>query len=736
MGNYCTAINITNQAVLDYLRNKTFEIIHQKAFGEEPLDWRFDAFWKKRLSAPKVLKDKQTFEDMTSFVSSFPEMKKNKNQKILKDCKKWPYTCCGIIKSKFLIELDSLDNSNKNDNNKLDDECEIQKDVFFSDLKSYIKSRSKEIIGAGYLIGNSVVLTLVKNIYLKKQQGKNNFNLKKGKEKDLLTEIKATEVKFYAYFNGNTGIECEVDAIHHLDFSNIEEIFEDFALLFLKKPIGEELGFLGVWDKFDFAAAESLNAELIGYLYDDIYENKIYLNELKIHIKCEKNDALFLNCENYNNNDNKATVAVGPNGINSIEDKRKIQGTANEANNLQNKFYKSFTNLKQTSKSSITRENPQNLGGVDEENNNNKPLTETEKETEKPKQIINNKNTLTDPFYPEFFTFQADQQFNLLPGAAIWYSNHPSKHFILGLYIGKHKKTSQHFGRFLPQSIPNLKEWILDYWHENKKENTRLLLSTGSGGEAEFKQHKTDFLHVIVNKYTKLTHMNLSENNLTDDDVLLLVKNLTSLKSLKLRNNYLTTNTAIHIANNQRGIEELDLSGNNIGYVGIKEIAAKLRKIKLLFLEKTALKNNSLADIAANLIDLTVLDVSRNFVTDEGVFHVSAGNVNLSELNLTGNELVGDEALGFLGENSLRLQTLLVGECNVSDFGLEALSRRALFIRKLSLARCANVTDAGLNLVLGGLKFLDSLNILHCGSVSDEFKRSLVKAKIVKNLVT
>ncbi len=51
----------------------------------------------------------------------------------------------------------------------------------------------------------------------------------------------------------NIETECEKSVIHDLDFNKIvAEIYEDFALFFLKKHIGKELNFFECFGKSSF----------------------------------------------------------------------------------------------------------------------------------------------------------------------------------------------------------------------------------------------------------------------------------------------------------------------------------------------------------------------------------------------------------------------------------------------------------------------------------------------------
>lgn len=697
MGTYCSSSTNINQQTLDYLKNKIYEVRYLKIIGEEPYDWKFDCFWKKRLkeNIPKNPSNKVNFPEMAKFVTSFPEMKKHRTQKILKDTKNWPYVCMGLVKSTYKIDPEDsefLDNSQKEfitskpkinlkspygNNNK-------QSNLNNSNGSDSENSNLKEFIGQGILIGNSIVLTLVKNIYLILNQNKKGQKFDLAGNVSKYKEIKAEEVKFYCAFNGNMGIECEIDSIHHLGYDNIEEIGNDIALLFLKKPIGEDFGFLGISEDIDIPKFQSV--ETVGYLFDDFYENKIFLNEMKMQIVKEdsnKNNSNYRsnstnsNLNNNNNNNNlKYKEIYGTN--NSIKNNNGVNGNINNNNNTYN------TNFSEMSENNFAEE------------------------------------------LSEFFFFDNTQGFNMLPGAGIWANKH-NKHFLLGLYLGKNEKNI-HYGRFLNTNISNIKEWILDYWFENKKENTKILI----GGE-DFKLMKNEALDGIVEKFKNLNNVNLNNSNLNDQDVHLLVKNLT-LNVLKIRNNNLSTDTAIYIANNQRNIEELDLSYNNIGYVGIKEIAWKMRKIKVFLLEKTGLKDNSLSDISANLIDLAVLDISRNFVTNKGIENLALGNINLSELYIGYNNEITDKAIEFISENIFKLVVLGLNDLLISDESICLIASRLLFIKKLNLYKC-NITDYGLTEIVDNLKYLENLNITLCNNISDDFKKYLVKSKIVKNVI-
>jgi hypothetical protein len=648
MGTYCSSTTNINQQTLDYLKTKIYEVKYLKIIGEEPYDWKFDCFWKKRQKEnfPKNPKEKITFNNMVSFMQCFPEMRKHRTQKIIKDTKIWPYVCMGIVKSIFRIENEDnellkdkkkLDNKNKNSGNHYNDNDNDNENL-------------EEFIGMGCLIGNSVVLTLVKNIYL--------IITQKGKFESKTKEIKAEEVKFYCSFNGNNGIECEIDSIHHLGYDNISDISNDIALLFLKKPIGEDYGFLGISEENEHPRMQTI--ETVGYLFDDYYENKIFLNEMRLQIVKE------------------------------------------DKHNNKTKYDFQFNNPY------IKNNNKKEINSNKDSDNDNDNDNEFE-----------NQN-------PEFFYFETTQGLNMLPGAGVWENKH-NKHFLMGLYLGKNEK-NQHYGRYLSSNISNIKEWILDYWFENKKENTKILI----GGE-DFKIIKNEALEGIIEKFKNLNNINLNNSNLIDQDVHLLVKNL-NLNVLKLRNNNLSTDTAIYIANNQRNIEELDLSYNNIGYVGIKEIAWKLRRIKIFLLEKTGLKDNSLYDISANLIDLAVLDISKNFITNKGIETLAAGNINISELYIGNNQEINDKAIEFISETMLKLIVLGLNDTTITDESLLLISTKLLFIKKLNLYKC-NVTDIGLNDLINNLKYLENLNLSQCNNISEDFKKYLLKGKLIKNII-
>lgn len=777
MGTYCSATVPNNQAVMDYLKNKIFEIDHAKKYGEEPFNWRFDGFWKKRITASKNLKDKVNLSDMMNFISSFPEMKKNKNQKILKDYKKWPYISMGVVKSTYLVDCDFFDrkeNSNNINNKGYNKYTNIhKKKLVNSTNKNYNNSNTKtgnntnadgensklikaEFLGSGYLISNSVVLTLVKNIYLydtnrkskpvnyiKSKAERNLLNSEKDKEK----EIKAQEVKFYACFNGNSGIECEVDAVHHLDYDDFSEISNDVALLFLKKPIGEELGFVGIWDKYDFPDLQCVDVS--GYLYDDFYENKIFLNEFKMQIKSEtkasSNTGMTLKNKSLNiqSNNNKKKCEDGniiKNNYSTYEGNLVTNSDINNNKSKENKIdikqVKRY-NCYETEGEFEEDEEVQDQGEV-ETSENSSPIKHKDSGKDHNKASDSNKNSsinsnsnpsIVNNPEPEYFFFPAEQAVNLLPGAAIW-ANKFNKQFLLGLYIGKHPKNNSHYGKYLCNSslIANIKEWILDYWYESAKENTKIFIAS-----EELKAFKTEAIHIIANKYNQLTSLHLNDVDLKDDDVLLIVKNIPNLKTLKLRNNNLTTDTAIYISNNQRSIEELDLSYNNIGYVGIKEIAWKLGRIKVLLLEKIGLRDNYLFDISANLIDLAVLDVGKNFITNDGILAICKGNLNLSEFYLGNNDEVSDEAMEHIAHYLQKLETLDLNEINITDAGICSLTKKLYFLKKLNLFKC-KISDEAVNTAINSFKFLTNLNISQCNTTED-FKRALVKSKLVKNLI-
>lgn len=232
--------------------------------------------------------------------------------------------------------------------------------------------------------------------------------------------------------------------------------------------------------------------------------------------------------------------------------------------------------------------------------------------------------------------------------------------------------------------------------------------------------------------------LDLSEQELTDEDVILLVEALkhnSYIKQLHIEDNFISSLGAQSLAM-LTNLETLDISGNEIGPEGALALAKSHLKelniastpigegiaafasssflIKLdaavcsnltdaavesLFLSKSIknlnLSNNGLSDkclknIVSNTV-LEILDLSHNKMDDKDSCYYFAQNNSLKLLNLSGIYIKNEGAA--LLSKSISLKNLFLIRCAIGDEGALALSKNN-YLKKLTLYQ-NEITETG-----------------------------------------
>ncbi|XP_078432399.1 EIN3-binding F-box protein 1-like [Wolffia australiana] len=197
-------------------------------------------------------------------------------------------------------------------------------------------------------------------------------------------------------------------------------------------------------------------------------------------------------------------------------------------------------------------------------------------------------------------------------------------------------------------------------------------------------------------------------------------------------------------------LEKLDLCGcASISDRGLAAVADKCPRLASLVIESCPkvgngglqaigrgcrlLKSVSLADLAlvadqgvAGLVSaagasLEKLKLQHVKVTDASLAVVGYYGRELAELALSGLPLVGERGFWVMGNapGLLKLRSLSVTSCAVTDVGLGALARGCPALKKLHLRRCIYPSDAGLTvLAAAAAGSLETLSLEECNRVT------------------
>jgi F-box/leucine-rich repeat protein 14 len=123
--------------------------------------------------------------------------------------------------------------------------------------------------------------------------------------------------------------------------------------------------------------------------------------------------------------------------------------------------------------------------------------------------------------------------------------------------------------------------------------------------------------------------------------------------------------------------------------------------------------DRGLAHLAEASVRLNSLDVSFCAVSDTGLAHIAGGLFSLRQLAVVGCCRITDEGLCRVAKTLLDLDTLSVGQCvRLSDRSLEAMAAHLRHLRRLDLYGCPRISAAGVaGLRAAGLPRLTSLNL-------------------------
>ena len=249
-----------------------------------------------------------------------------------------------------------------------------------------------------------------------------------------------------------------------------------------------------------------------------------------------------------------------------------------------------------------------------------------------------------------------------------------------------------------------------------------------------------------LNNLENLKSINLSFNNLTDEDLTMLSNK--NLVSLNISNCGKMTNYCInHICNNFKNLKVLNISNNNIlknkfiklisenlknltslyinnntnvNFDSIKYICDNLKNLTELELGKCdKLIDESIKYICDNLKNLTSLNISNcSKLTDESIKYICDNLKNLTNLNICSLNCLNDENISLISENLKNLICLYMSYNNLNDKSYLMISKNLTKIEHLSIAN-NNISLKSLMILIENLKDLQFLDCSNCKSIDN-----------------
>lgn len=228
--------------------------------------------------------------------------------------------------------------------------------------------------------------------------------------------------------------------------------------------------------------------------------------------------------------------------------------------------------------------------------------------------------------------------------------------------------------------------------------------------------------HALVNEVASLTNLNLSLcKQVTDNSLSKISQYLKNLEVLELGGCSNVTNTGlVLIAWGLRKLKRLNLrSCWNVSDQGISHLALGNQSLEYLGLQDCQRLSDEALKHVTGLTSLKSLNLSFCIsITDSGLKYL-AKMPNLRELNLRSCDNISDIGMAYLAEGGTRITSLDVSFCDkIGDQALVHISQGLFNLKSLSLSAC-QISDEGLDKISRALHELETLNIGQCSRITD-----------------
>ena len=237
----------------------------------------------------------------------------------------------------------------------------------------------------------------------------------------------------------------------------------------------------------------------------------------------------------------------------------------------------------------------------------------------------------------------------------------------------------------------------------------------------------------LIKYLPKLEKLDLSENNLNDNDIKSFIQTFKlnkTIKSLNLSKNSITSNGAFYIAeslNKNETLESLNISNNDINDTGLNSLFNTLSSNNSNLLELNLSYNNlkkenfsSLSDYLSLNPKLQILDISGNLISPQ-----SANIIGVTFNKNTNLNIIKANKCGF-NEESISNFIFYLNDSNISELELDNNSfgvmgpiiimgkfKSCASLKKFSLQNC-ELSPIFLNMIAENVKFssnIDEVNL-------------------------
>lgn len=220
-------------------------------------------------------------------------------------------------------------------------------------------------------------------------------------------------------------------------------------------------------------------------------------------------------------------------------------------------------------------------------------------------------------------------------------------------------------------------------------------------------------------------------------------KHLTHLSIVRSRLNFAVSFKKINdlgmllLAESCGALESVRFGGfskvTDAGFSSLLHSSHKLKKLEIR--NAPLLSDLAFHDIVTPLVELKLL--SCNLITSESVAELASSST-LESLDTNGCRSIADTCIDYISILST-LTSLNLGGADITDRGLNVMSRADLPLTNLSLRGCTRVTDRGIICLFnGGVKMkktLSSLDIGHMPGVSDGAIHAIISnAEVIAEL--
>lgn len=285
--------------------------------------------------------------------------------------------------------------------------------------------------------------------------------------------------------------------------------------------------------------------------------------------------------------------------------------------------------------------------------------------------------------------------------------------------VVKHLPTKE-LGRFGQASSPS-KTLAQTSWgkrivviHSSKltPDNINVFKEVGNLGLVVEEKIITDDTMLLIGQLINLKVLNLSNSEVTDDELSHLIGLFPNLEGLYVSSSKITTlNSLMSLKNLKRlsltkanlafneleslknllNLEELSLFLESVS----DDVITALRNLNLRHLEVASLNitNSGLKTIGENFPELISLHLSSPQITDDGFADLKGFN-HLEQLELTSNKGFSDTGVRYLISSFPKLKTLDLTETEVTDNGLQVIIQGFPELRLLMLYN-TKVTEGG-----------------------------------------